>query len=350
MRHGGDIYRNKVRLDLSVSLNPLPVPPVLSDAMQAGCAAAGAYPDPEQEALRSVLAAGMGVDPACVIAGNGASELLLAAVQAVNPAKALLVEPCFSGYRYVLDSLQGCQVREYRMREEEEFAPAERMLLTLTSDLDLILLADPGNPAGRNIDPALLRQILRVARDNGTAVILDQSFYLLSAQGRAGANNPAVLTGVFRNLIVVSSFTKVLGLPGIRMGAAVSSAENVERIRARLPEWNVSSVAEHVMRAGADLLWKSSFCEDAWEMIRTEKEYLVPALESLGCRVYPSDTHYLLFQSSGELYGPLLERGILIRDCSDFCGLSTGFYRIAVRDHAANEEFVENLKEVMHGH
>jgi histidinol-phosphate/aromatic aminotransferase/cobyric acid decarboxylase-like protein len=36
-----------------------------------------------------------------------------------------------------------------------------------------------------------------------------------------------------------------------------------------------------------------------------------------------------------------LEKGILIRDCSNFRGLSKGFYRIAVRNRKENETLIE---------
>jgi histidinol-phosphate/aromatic aminotransferase/cobyric acid decarboxylase-like protein len=40
--------------------------------------------------------------------------------------------------------------------------------------------------------------------------------------------------------------------------------------------------------------------------------------------------------------------GIVIRDCSSYAGLEHGrYFRIAVRDHAANEILIHALKEVL---
>jgi threonine-phosphate decarboxylase len=44
--HGGDVYRNKVRLDFSVNLNPLPMPSSVADAMRAALEEIQQYPDP----------------------------------------------------------------------------------------------------------------------------------------------------------------------------------------------------------------------------------------------------------------------------------------------------------------
>ena len=39
----------------------------------------------------------------------------------------------------------------------------------------------------------------------------------------------------------------------------------------------------------------------------------------------------------------LLERGILVRDCSNYRGLDAGWYRIAVRRHEENQTLLSAL-------
>ena len=63
--------------------------------------------------------------------------------------------------------------------------------------------------------------------------------------------------------------------------------------------------------------------------------------KELGFKVFPSDTNFILVYSDKKLYDFLLERGILIRDCSNFTGLAKGYYRFAVKD----EESCERMKE-----
>ena len=43
----------------------------------------------------------------------------------------------------------------------------------------------------------------------------------------------------------------------------------------------------------------------------------------------------------------LLREGILIRDCSDYRGLGKGFYRIAIKEHEENEEFIRVLEKCL---
>jgi histidinol-phosphate/aromatic aminotransferase/cobyric acid decarboxylase-like protein len=42
----------------------------------------------------------------------------------------------------------------------------------------------------------------------------------------------------------------------------------------------------------------------------------------------------------------LSEKGILIRDCSNYRGLGGGWYRIAVRTHEENEQLLAAMREV----
>ena len=63
------------------------------DAILEGIKNAGSYPDYEQRILRQKLAKLEGIRSEQIIAGNGASELIMAAVRSINPKKAVIVEP-----------------------------------------------------------------------------------------------------------------------------------------------------------------------------------------------------------------------------------------------------------------
>ena len=82
-------------------------------------------------------------------------------------------------------------------------------------------------------------------------------------------------------------------------------------------------------------------------MIEEERPRLAGALAELGLTVYPSQANYLLLKSGRELYGPLLERGILIRDCANYRGLGAGWYRLAVKTPEENRQLVDALAAVL---
>ena len=79
--------------------------------------------------------------------------------------------------------------------------------------------------------------------------------------------------------------------------------------------------------------------------VARERAYLSDCLKRAGIRVFESEADFLLIYSRIPLYTKLLEKGILIRDCSNFEGLSEGYYRVAVRSHEENEELGKAVGE-----
>lgn len=346
MAHGGDIYSHKVNTDHSVNLNPLGAPESLLDSVDRGIGHAGEYPDIRQDEVRMELALTDAVAKENVIAGNGASELIMAALRAVNPRNVLLCEPGFSGYRHATDSMGSITVQTYMLKKENGFLLTEDFVDAISEDTGMIFLADPNNPTGLNIDRELLIKILDKAKHCGVYVLLDRSFLLMSDNWRY-AKDASGLINKYDNLIAVMSLTKLFALPGIRMGYAVAESKLIKRIFAQLPEWNLSVISSEVIKAGSRLIRETDFCERTVSCIEAERIILANALKEFGLKVYPCNTSFIMFEARVDLYEKLLERGILIRDLSDIPGLKKGYYRIAVKDHDANARLIEEIKGII---
>ena len=342
MHHGGDIYRNQVHMDYSVNLNPLGTPADVLSAVREALGRADAYPDLRQEKVREELAATVGGSAESVICGNGASELLMGVARTVMPKKALLFDPCFTGYTHVLDAV-GCEVCHHALHEENGFCLTMQDLDALRPGIDMVILSDPVNPTGQALEDGLLDELLMKAKGLGIAVVLDESFLLMSDKAEKGRDNSIELVSRYNGLWIIRSMTKVLAMPGIRMGYAVSGGENIEALRKQLPEWNLSVTAEAAMRAGIRALSDNAYMDRLLRLLREERGYLVASLRELGFTVYESRTAFLLFRGPKGLYGELLKQGILIRDCSDISGLGEGYYRIAVRGHEENVALIRAL-------
>ena len=347
MQHGGDIYRNKVKMDHSVNLNPLGIPAEVLSAVRSSLDRAGVYPDLLQGAVRKEIAASVGGSSASVLAGSGASELLMGAVRVIMPKKALLFEPCFSGYQHTLTSV-GCEICHHILTEEKGFRLTAEDLEAVTPDLDLILLSDPVNPTGQSLEDTFIEELLEKAEKNHISVILDESFLMMSDKaGQGHSDHGYERVQRYEGLWVLCSMTKLLAMPGIRMGYVISGKENIRRLTGQLPEWNLSIPAEAGIRAGLKILRDEAYIGHMLSLIREEREYLSQGLGAFGFTVYDSQTAFLLFRGPEDLYERLLARGILIRDCSDFRGLGKGYYRIAVKKHEENVALLRALGRMM---
>lgn len=402
VRHGGDVYRNRVRLDFSVSINPMGPPEGALKAYRDSELKLQRYPDPEKRALKEALAEavrrrnrGTGVTAEQFLPGNGASELLMLSVLALKPERVLLLAPSFSGYRHVLRALETVtgkrpEVTElfledvqnedgsHRFSAEAALREAGELLQKATGGT-LVLLCTPNNPTGGVIPRQQILDLLPMVRRAGARLLLDECFLALTPEGESESLSDVVQD--WPELLIVSAFTKSFALPGLRAGWLQTSDQGLlERIRRLQPEWSLSVPAEAACVAA---LKEKGYLEASRALVRKNRRQLEQGLEALGLTVYRGEANFILFCREAErtraaemtaaaaaagpkgtaeggpdgtaAVGPdgteshetlgeaLLKQGILIRETGDFRGLGPGFYRAAVRTEQENRELLEAI-------
>lgn len=338
--HGGDIYRNQIRLDFSVNTNPLGMPDPVKEALHQAVEEAENYPDIRAQALSAAVAEQLQVRKEQLVFGNGASELFRAVLHAIKPSKILIPVPSFLGYEEAAKAID-CEVIFYEMKKEENFCLTDRILDVLDENISLVFLANPNNPVGNLVEPELIFQIAEKCRQCDITLVLDECFMELT--GKEQTYSFLKRLDEFPNVVVIRAFTKLYAIPGVRLGYLVCEQNLAEKIRLQLPEWNLSVFAQ---RAGVAAIKEQEYIVRAVVCIQTQRQFLLEELQAAGCSVFDSDADYLLFYSEMPLYELFLQRGILIRDCSNFRGLQRGYYRIAVKSEEQNRMFAEVLREI----
>lgn len=338
--HGGDIYRNQIRLDFSVNTNPLGMPDPVKEALHQAVEEAENYPDIRAQALSAAVAEQLQVRKEQLVFGNGASELFHAVLHAIKPSKILIPAPSFLGYEEAAKAID-CEVIFYEMKKEENFCLTDRILDVLDENISLVFLANPNNPVGNLVEPELIFQIAEKCRQCDITLVLDECFMELT--GKEQTYSFLKRLDEFPNVVVIRAFTKLYAIPGVRLGYLVCEKNLAEKIRLQLPEWNLSVFAQ---RAGVAAIKEQEYIARAVVCIQTQRQFLLEELQAAGCSVFDSDADYLLFYSEMPLYELFLQRGILIRDCSNCRGLQRGYYRIAVKSEEQNRMFAEVLREI----
>ena len=102
--------------------------------------------------------------------------------------------------------------------------------------------------------------------------------------------------------------------------------------------------------AGIAVLKDHEYILKTLEVIPTLRLQLCEALKEIPhVKVFDSQANYLFFKYDDpeiDLKQKLIEHGIMIRSCSNYHGLDTTYYRIAVKSHEANEKFIEAMKNI----
>ena len=347
--HGGNISGNEIEYDFSVNLNPLGPPKSVQDALVAALNHVEEYPDPEYRELRRGLANYWQLAEEQLVLGNGASELIPGIIRTLAPKTCMVTAPCYSGYETALNAAApSCRIHRIPLRAEDDFILPENICQEIARvKPNLLILTNPNNPNGKRISANRLREIVDACRTAGTVLLVDECFLVLS-----GGDEDSLIHCIRSEslpAVVLRAFTKTFAIPGVRLGYAVCSAPMAERIQRELPEWNLSVFAQYAGRAALETVagGTSGYLAASVEMIAREREFLSEELEKLGFRVFPSDANYILFQSRDwELHQKLLDKGILIRDCRDYHGLTAGFYRTAVRTHRENTALLRCLRNI----
>lgn len=334
--HGGDVYSRKIRLDFSANINPLGIPAGVRKALIESAENCDRYPDPECRGLIRAIAEAEKVCEDQIACGNGAADLIYRIAAALRPKKALVCAPTFSEYEKAL-SEYGCIVEKHYLSAENGFALTDDIIEKI-GKADIAFLGNPNNPDGKTIPCELTEKIC----GTGSVIVYDECFI-----GFTGNENISAKRFMNERTIILKAFTKLYAVPGIRLGYAVfGDKELCGKVRATGQCWSVSVPAQ---AAGTAALGEKKYVHETVETIKIEREYLTNELRALGFEVFASEANFILFRTDCNILQPLSERGIAVRNCENYDGLGTGYYRIAVRLRDENTELIKALTEVLYG-
>ena len=338
--HGGDIYSKAYRLDFSTNINPFGMPESLKQAAIKGINASIHYPDVQCRELINAIAKKEEIPSDWIICGNGAAELLFSLVSAKKPQKALLVSPGFAEYEQALKTVN-CDIRYYELSKERGFLLGEEYLESLQQDLDIVFLCNPNNPTGLLIPTELLKKIVDICKEKQIFLVLDECF--LEFVSDELMNPQKKLLKGMPNVFILKAFTKMYGMPGLRLGYGLcSDIPLLELMHQMTQPWNVSVPAQF---AGVAACKETDFVVKTRIYITQEREYLSKELKRLKFTVYDSQANYIFFEAPKNLWDLCEKENILIRDCSNYRGLTKGYYRIAVKTRQENEELIQVLSK-----
>ncbi|MDK2856799.1 MAG: hypothetical protein PWQ41_1865 [Bacillota bacterium] len=332
-------------LDCALGTNPLGTPPAAREAYRA---AAGEdisrYPDPWADELKEDLArfwAEAGITPSDIVVGPGSMGVLerLNKMLLFPGAKVLGYVPQFS--EYVSDArAQGAIYYGLPLSGEKLEFDLDAFLQRLTPDVALVYLDNPNNPTGQLLDLSILRSILERARDFSVPVIVDEAYGDFVPRECSAI----FLSTSFSNLVVVRSFSKGLGLAGLRVGYAVLRGELRSLYsRVDLP----FSLSRAACRAARAALTDSAFLEKSRAQVAAAKAALLGALTRLKpAQTYPTTPILALTAPKPEvdLRDAFLRQGVIVESGADFPGLTKATVRLRVpRDL---EKLLQRLKAV----
>lgn len=290
------------------------------------------YPEPDARSLRDAIATRLGLDYSNIAVTNGAIEAIYLIAQSWCKSRSLIAIPTFSEYE------DACAMHAHQSSFISENELAEEAI----GETDLMWICNPNNPTGKVSNRNRLLALIQ--SHPGVLFIIDQSYGSFYPEDLLLPSDVVTC----QNLIVICSLTKCYAIPGLRVGYVMASTENTDRIMQSKIPWSVNALAIEAGKYFCNNAERYRLPLERWMLL---KEKLCSELSAVSdAEVIPSATPYFLMKlhkgSSSDLKRYLAEEhGLLIRDASNFRGLSNRYVRIAPQDEAANQKLVKALKQ-----
>ena len=359
--HGGDIYaaarelrRGVDRLiDFSASINPLGPSSKVWRALSKARVVLQHYPDPACLDLRHVLALRWRCSIEEIVVGNGSTELIHVLPSALDLRHLLIVGPTFSEYTSAMALVGGRVTTVCAERGQGYCPPLERVASLLSQkhakrrDIDAVLLCNPNSPTGQACDAKAVMELARLAQRRHVWLIVDETFADYCQE-----RSILLQRSSFSRVVILRSLTKFYGLPGLRVGYAVSTPTVIEKLSAHIPPWSVNAMGQV---AAMTALNDAAYVVKSVSFMRNERARFTTRLAQLpGCAVFPSQANFLFVElpcqwPAAAMTARLRQDGLLIRDCSSIPGLNSHSIRVAVRTRRENHRLVTALSQLL-GH
>jgi histidinol-phosphate aminotransferase len=330
-----------VRVRLNTNESPVPPPAAWRDAFAAELSRVEwhRYPDRAATELRTGIAELHGVRPDQVFAANGSNEVLQTLLLTyAGPGRTVATfEPTYQLHGHIA-RLTGATVAEGERAADFRLDLAEVRRVIDSAQPIITFLCSPNNPTGLEEPEADVRAVIAAAPG---LVVVDEAY------GQFASWSALALVNDDDPLVVTRTFSKTWSMAGSRLGYLVGPSWLVAELDKVVLPYHLDSAKQI---AGRLALRYADEMEARVELIVAERRRIAAALAELPVDAFDSGANFILFRprsmSGKRVWDGLVERSVLIRDCSSWARLDDCL-RVTVGTPDENDAFLAALAEVL---
>lgn len=345
MIHGGNVWQGNSPaqwLDYSANIRPEGAPDWVKKALIGAMNILSYYPDPNMKRARQALSEYLGIPAEYVLPAAGGISAIDMATH-LEGTEMFQFTPCFAEYS-MLSENRGKTVGNIPLLAGGHIIgdPADRAKDVITEGCT-VWLCNPLNPLGCAFTAEQIKRLLALVEEKHGWLVVDEAFIEYCPE-----YSVVGLIKEHERLLVAGSMTKILGIPGVRLGYLCAQPQVLDEIGRYQLTWELSCFAEAVL---CELpKHKADIRSDAEKNARRRMQ-LKDGLEKLGIYVYRSEAAFLTAdfgRNADDIAEKLKENGILVRKCVNFEGIDDGCHlRLAVKDEGSNDKLIEAIREAM---
>ncbi len=273
-------------------------------------------PYPNYEKLEKAIAQLYNIEQTQLELFNGATTAIYTLFREIGLKECLLYAPCYGEYERSA-KLNGYKIH-YINRFENLYEPVPKDAL--------VIFVNPSTPDGRFYE---IEKLMQHWIEQNSTVLIDESFLDFTPY-----SSVTKYLNEYNRLYILKSMTKFYASAGIRIGALLSCAKNIQAIKAKEPLWKISEFDSHYLQLALE---DRTFKDRSKKANRENKEYLINLFQQFKYteQIYPSSANFILVKlkdmDATELQKALSKFKILIRNCANFYPLNSSYARIAVK-------------------
>ena len=339
-------------IKLASNENALGPSPKALAAMRKALATAHLYPDGGGFYLRQALAGELGVGMENIILGTGSNEVIEFLYHAfVAPGDEVVAGDCAFVIYAIMAKMFQAKCVEVPFRNHTHDLAAMRAAITPRTKL--VFVANPNNPTGTRVSNAALDAFIRSVPAH-VIVVLDEAYIeflddpppsiewacrsaLPGATGRARNGPPTNVP----NVVVLRTFSKIVGLAGLRIGYGVAHADCIALLQRVRQPFNVNAIAQ----AGAlAALTDKAHIRRTKALTRRGLAFLEKEFKRLRLEYVPSCANFVLVNvgDGGEVFRALQRRGVIVRPMAAY--KLPAWVRVTVGLLEENKKFIKALE------
>jgi histidinol-phosphate aminotransferase len=271
---------------------------------------ANRYPESLSPELARRLAEHHGLLPDQVYIDNGLDAVITRiGITFLNPQDEVvfgaLTFPAYANVTAHLDArpVPAAMTPDYRI-------DVEAVLGAITKRTKIIYLCNPNNPTGTIITREEYRRLLTALPDTAL-LVMDEAYSDFADDPDYPHTIPDI--AAHPNLVVLRTFSKAMGLAGLRVGYALAQAELVRLLRKSREPFPVNRAAQAGALAALD---DTEFYERTLQVNRAGRVYYVQALTAMGLRCIPTQANFILVdleQAARPVFEAMLCAGVIVR-------------------------------------
>ena len=297
------------------------------------------YPDPQQSAVKKVLAKQRKVKTNQILLGNGSDEVLDLLFRAFCEPKVdnVITLPPTYGMYGVLANINAVENREVLL--SENFQPQlGKILDKIDSNTKIIFLCSPNNPTGNTFTDGNIAFLLQ--NFNGL-IVIDEAYIDFSKKDSWISEMDA-----YPNLIITQTLSKAYGLAGIRLGICYASPEIIAVLNKIKPPYNVNELTQ--LRALERLSNPEKIKSEITSII-TQRVELLKVLSNVKFveKLFPTEANFILIKvdNANKRYDELIAKGIVIRNRTTQ-PLCDNCLRLTIGTEEENKKLINELLSI----